>query len=319
MLPANHKPITNRVVGLLALSVQVCCGSRAGSTSRNNNAVSVQPRGEVIGRIGAQRITLAELQSFAHEQHSQSGRDAWGEFSSQRMLALEAIRMGQNSDPIVLEFAQRAMVQRLLEIEIEQRINPRNIPEPALVLARKTKGFALAHGPLHSVVHVLAFCRRTDTAVLVDRARAKAEAARIALLALTETRGESQIRAAVLALPDGASYRVEPISGFDASGADGTPGGFDPTFAATASQLANVDDVSPVVQTPFGFHVIVLVRRDPALVADPTLVAQTVQTEALTLARTRAMRLYLEQLRRRHNVRIMDQAGVESQNAASAP
>lgn len=302
--------------GVMVISLMRCGPANTPATEART-AVAITPRGPAVGHIGAQPVTLAELQSFADQQSPNSRAELLETFSAQRLLALEAIARGQNSDPIVLDVARRAMVQRLLEIEIEQRVGPHNIPEGALNLARKTKGFALAHGPLNHVVHVLALCPPADAAVHCDEsAQQRAEAARVALVASSDRHDLAAIQRTVASLTAGSEYRVEAIDGFDEHGNDGTPGGFDSTFAAAAQNLAAPGDVSPVTRTPFGYHVLVLIRRDPALAADPVMVAREVQSEALNMVRTRAMRAFMEHLRQRHHVRLFDATGEAQPNRA---
>jgi hypothetical protein len=251
-------------------------------------------------------VTLAEVEDFARTHNAPSASAAWELFSRDRLLALHALTRNNVSAAANGEFAQRAMIQRLLQIEIEQRFTRQNIAPEAMVLAQKTRGFALRHGPINGVIHAVARCRPTDSASSCAQAEQTAQAVHAALAAATDRSTEAAVRAVIATVPGASTCQVELVSGFDETGSDGTAGGFDPTFARAAAALPEVGALSAVTRTPFGFHVIVLLRRDPALQADPAVVAAEVEREALTFSRTRAMRAYLDQLRQRYHVRMID-------------
>lgn len=288
---------------VIALAL-TACSSSGGAGGANSVLPPPPPRGAIVARVANEPVTAEELRAFARRERISDVRVALDRFIDQRLLAQRAIAQGALQTAPIVDLARRAAVQTLLIQAIEARFTEQNIPPAALEQARRTVGFRLTHGPISDVVH--AVVTPPQGAVAIDdpaARRARAEAIRSALLATQGPLTIEEIRPVVERVRGAGSVRVEPVLNFDPAGATGTPQTIDATFARAASELAHERDISPVIETSFGFHVMVLQRRQPAAPAlDAAEVERQIREEALTLTRARANQTLLTELRARYRV-----------------
>lgn len=297
-----------RAGNIASLLVLAACSSSNSGGATTSVLPPPPARGTVVARVAGEPVTAEELRAFARRERISDVRIALDRFVDQRLLAQRAIAQGALQTAPIVDLARRAAVQTLLIEAIEGRVTEQNVPPAALAQAQRTLGFQLTHGPISDVVH--AVVTPAEGAVAIDdpaARRARAEAIRTALLATQGPLTIEEIRPVVARVTGAGSVRVEAVLHFDPTGATGTPQTIDATFARAASELANERDISPVVESSFGFHVMVLQRREPAAPAiDAREVERQVREEALTLARARASQSLLTELRTRYRVSFVD-------------
>jgi hypothetical protein len=285
----------------------VGCGSRRQEGPRG--VLAAPAPGPVVARLGGEPILASELEAFAIRERIADSREALRRYLDERLLAAESLRRGGANASEVGEVARRASIQRLLQLTVERSRTELNIPPSLLEHLRRTRGFALSHGPLHNVVHAVVRLPPDASAAAVGAARARAEAIRAGILAVASQRDLDQLRRVADGVTGREEVRVEQVRGFDERGGTGTSSGIDPIFSATAAALSRENEVSEVVRTPFGFHVLVLRGREPALLADRAAVERTVVHEALALWRAQELQRMLGSMRARANLRFEEGTG----------
>lgn len=78
----------------------------------------------------------------------------------------------------------------------------------------------------------------------------------------------------------------------------------DPTFARTLWELPNAGAVSPVIQTPFGFHIVQLVAKRMAPVQDTRLLEQVVRARLTERQFVKLYKTWIAELRSTRHVEI---------------
>lgn len=125
--------------------------------------------------------------------------------------------------------------------------------------------------------------------------------------------GDELIRLAQAVPAAGFEVRAEGVPFVTLDGRDFTPkevgfragrGGFDLDFARAAHALNNPGDQSPVVKTRFGYHVIRLEERAPALVVPPAELSERLAADVLVRRAGRARRELLDKLRQGSAVQV---------------
>jgi hypothetical protein len=285
--------------------VASACGPRR--TPRVESPSLVHPvAGVPIARIGNETITDVEVQTVARTEGIRDPRAALDRAIELRLLAREALRRGLDRDPLVTDLARRAEIQALLAhtIEAEHRLD--NLPADDLRAGMRLRGFNLAHGELWRTIHALVMVPHDATPARRAELRARAEALHAALAALPPPRLDA-FRATATASLRGVPSRIEDLPGIDREGRF-AQGDMAPAFTAAAVQLEHPGEISPVVETEFGYHVIMLVAREPPLERPLEEVRAIVSQELLWRVQHRALDGLLDRLREQYHATIHDAA-----------
>jgi peptidyl-prolyl cis-trans isomerase C len=144
-------------------------------------------------------------------------------------------------------------------------------------------------------------------------AQALALAERLAEAVRGAHSGEELIRLARAVPANGFQIRAEDLPFLSADGRDfarqgsgfkAGRGGFNTDFARAANALQNPGDQSPPVKTSFGYHVIRLEERAPALSVPPAELSERLAADALVRRAGRARRELLDKLRQASPVQV---------------
>lgn len=300
--------------GILALLVASACGGREEPPGPAPRALALEAgavarvggdaiRGDSVGRVAAaQGVDPARARDLAIQ-------DA--------LLAQEARARGLDGRPEVGQSMQALLARRLLlELRTEaERAGPVTDDELAAVTARHWLDLDRPEGfrTVHAVVILDAKADEAKRGHAAELARALAEAAGAAreavaaaaapplqrLDALPDDPGAALFKAAAEKVPHpGLDVRVEALPPVAADGRVLGAGRFDGAFAAAAAALVRRGDLSPVTQSAYGFHVIMLLDRVPPQRVPPEERRRLVHDEVITGRARAAQAALLEQQRR---------------------
>lgn len=252
-----------------ALAVVLAAGCRQETRSPPSS-----PLGGALARAGTADVAPSLVSRVARRK-SESARSALSDLLSDALAAEAARASGMNEDPRVDWAVQAALARRVV---------------------RQSMDDAAAQGPARPdeldalrVVHavVLRSARVPEMASIVV-----AEAIRRAVEGATSP---DDFEARAKATPHGdARVLVERLPAFGADG-QSAGGGFDPSFVAAAFALRRPGELSPVIATRFGWHVIYLFDRSPP--ADPVERARSLEP-AIRALRSRQILASLLRARR---------------------
>lgn len=307
----NTGPRALRSLALVSALAGACSGRGASAVAsrRPPLQLSSAASGAVVARVNGVALTAGEVETAARISGIHDVRAAVERAVTDRLLAREARRRG-TAALLEEDAVRRALVQALLVREVNDVVTPQRVSPETYESARAFFGYDIAHGPTTTVKHtVLRFPEgRAPTAEELSAARAVAERLRTALLALPAEQRAERIAAVSAEVAGGQRYVTESIGPFDAGGHAPNGQGFAPPFAQAGAALARPGDVSPVTQTPFGFHVLVMTERGPAVEMSDEEFRARVLERALPQLRQQRVEAVLRGLRTSGRVAISEGA-----------
>jgi peptidyl-prolyl cis-trans isomerase C len=270
---------------LIALAALVAC-DRAAPAPMASGAL---PAG-VVARVGVIDVTADHVGRVAAVQRVPV-EEARQLAVSDALLARAALDRGLDRSPAVSREIDAELARRLARRMLaDARATPPTEAELAEAAARKwldvdrPEGFRTVHAVVrHDAQQDEAHGKRARAVAEAIHAAAERVAARAGTMPMPEggplpqarQRPEedpdplsSAFRVAAAAVPrDGMDIVIEPLLAVAADGRVLAAGGqrFDGEFAAAAAKLPSRGALSPVSQTPFGYHVILLLERTPAI------------------------------------------------------
>ncbi len=240
-----------------ALGGALLFGACEQAAPNRNGSLPLEPRrapeDPLVATVAGRGISAADVQREAQGRPGETPRVALDRLLDAEVLAQEAARRGLLADRDVIEATRQARVQRLL-VDFEKLSDKSAIPDRELEQAYNARLRYFVHPDMAQVWHILVPSRN---ATLADHAARRGVADEVARRAATvKSLDEFKAISKALQQPDGAPLVLEEVI------AD--PQGVDKTFVKATMALQRPGELSPVVETEFGFHIIYLLRHLPA-------------------------------------------------------
>lgn len=264
-------------------------------------------RREVLAHVGSKDITLGE---FADRLAAQSPylrarynsperrRELLDNMIRFELLAQEAERRGYQREPEVARAESQALVQELLEREIDARLRPTDITSDEIAAYYRAHPEEFDQPEQVRASHIRTADRATAQRLLTQLLAAPSDDALFTRL-VRESSNDGTTR------ESGGDLRFfsRPANGVRPEGAPPNE------VAEAAFALANVGDLSPrVVQSAEGFHIVKLIARRQAMHRTLEEVERPIQNRLYRERRESMQRALVERLRRQANVREDDSA-----------
>jgi peptidyl-prolyl cis-trans isomerase C len=250
----------------------------------------------VVARVGERPILASDLRHQMSE--GQSAQEALQALVRQELLAMEAKRRNLARHPEVRAAQRKAMVRKLLSQKLVSGYNEEDIPMELVEKAYRINSRRYNRPELRIVRHILVFARRKSSEVHHRRARAIAE--EIRKLATGQELSPEQFEAIVPVIrakhPD-VKIRLERLG-------TARRGSTVRQFADASFELSDPGQVSPVVRTRYGYHVIYLDEAVPAKHTPIDEVEEEIRDRILGDARREAFLSWVDELQKKRTVAI---------------
>ncbi|MES1186789.1 MAG: peptidyl-prolyl cis-trans isomerase [Myxococcales bacterium] len=292
-----------RGFGRAAVALLLVLGCSSGG-SAPPATTSALPSGSTA-RVGSELVSDATVSRIAASQ-AVAPRQAVELALSDALFAVEA----RASLPLgATRSIERAAAARSLLEQLSQDAARAGAPTPAELAELARERWVELDRP--SAV------RTTHAIVMNDKpgrdADARALAENLAAAVRGATTSDELIRLAQAVPPGGFQIRAEALPFVTADGRTfvrkdagfkATPGNFDPDFARAANELSTPGELSPVVKSSFGYHVIRLEERVPSAVVGEAELRDRLAPDVLARRASRARGQLLDKLRQASPVEV---------------
>lgn len=286
---------------LLALALLAGCEKQSGAALdfRHNP----EGKGTPLATFNGDSVTAEQLEQRALELspfqrtrlQTQEGRKEMVEgFVRFELVVQEALKRGLHNDPAVLAEAKRVMVDRLLQQELREK-GGKPISEEEISARYEQHKSDFVKPEMVRMVHIFLAAPKGDAAKVAE-AQKKLEGL------LTEIRALAPMDFKAfgdLARKHSEEKRTQPLDGdMRYLSKEELTAQFGKAIAEASAALANVGDVSGIVQTDAGLHILKLQGRQSAL----NLSREMVKTQLIKeIASDRRADMYAKLLERLEN------------------
>ncbi|MCC6746583.1 MAG: peptidyl-prolyl cis-trans isomerase [Deltaproteobacteria bacterium] len=285
-----------RLAGVVLGATLLGCAPPAGPQDDTlpDSPSKADPR-VVVARVNGRPILLEDLAS--QRRNGQSAREALRALIREELLAQEARRRGLDTHAGVRDAQRRALAQHLIRRELAN-FSTKTVPRALVERAYELNRSRYQRPELAEVVHIVAEARRKDPPEAHRRARELAEKARtVATSGRLSPEEFSQIAPLLQKNAGGIKVHAEAL-------ATARRGQTVESFAEAAFALEGQGSISPVVATRYGYHVIYLKGRVPAVDIPLSQAESEIRARVFEEARRMAFAQFTEQLEKRTTPRI---------------
>lgn len=258
---------------------------------------AISPSTIVVARVNGAPILKEDL-----EEQMRSGQDrtqALRALIQAELLAQEALKRGFLSHPFVIAEQKRSLTHLFIRREITEKYTVKNIPKEMVEASYNLNIRMFKRPPLVFISHIVVIARAKHPPEIHERAKQLAERARQIAISGPLTEAEFKDIAVFLSKEaPGMQIKAEslhtPQRGFTV-----------PEFADAAFALSKPGQISPVVKTPFGYHVIYLKEHLPGIDKPLSEVEHEVREKILDEARNHAFLKWADRLEKNYNIQIL--------------
>lgn len=210
---------------------------------------------EVVATVDGRPITASQVATQARAA-GVAPKEALEQLITAEVLAGEAARRGLDRDPEAREAARAQAVRRYLQVGFEREVTPASIPTAQLRRAYNANRNMFDHSTYIDVWHILTPVPKGATEAQKAQARAIAEEVRKRARGVKSAE-QFQAIAQEVSPPPWDAFKVERVM-------TARDGWVLTSFSYPAfDQLKKPGDVSQVVETDYGYHVMYLIRFIP--------------------------------------------------------
>lgn len=293
--------------GAAVVALAGCKGESQGMNFRHNK----DGKGTPVATFGGDSITAEELKArFAEMSPFARARFQTVEERKQyveglarfELLAAEAAARGLQNDPEVIETAKKVMVQKLIEKEFDEKSTPVPDTDVAAYYEKHKSDYVKPEMVRLSHIFIAAPEGSADRAAKLQKAEALVKEARA--LQPLDFNGFGKLVSDASEEPRTKALRgdMRYLSKEELGQQYGAE------VATAASTLAQTGQVSEVVTTPKGFHILKLQGRQAALNLNVEQVKTQIQSRLLYERRTENFNKFLDGLKQKSGYKVNDEA-----------